>query len=143
MPRTTKQPARKSRNGTFGSGDERSGRSEIYVTRTIEQGPRVVSDTEDKSLIAVHRFVTEPAEVGVELGLTLNLDNYEFAKINVSVTMPCYKEEVDETFRYAQSWVKSRLQAEVNKLRETYPQKPSSIEVKALSKPNGETQHPF
>jgi hypothetical protein len=148
MPRTTKQPARKSRNGTFGSDGERSGRSEVYVTKTLEAGPRVVSETEDRSLIAVHRFITEPAMVGVSMGITLNLNHYEFARIDVSVTMPCYKEETDETYRYAQSWAKSRLQTEINKAREQHPPKLTSAEAVAqekavAQKPNGEVEHPF
>jgi hypothetical protein len=150
MPKTTKQPTRKSRNGTFGSAAERSGRSEVYVTRTLESGPRVVSETEDRSLIAVHRFITEPANVGVEAGITLNLGHFEFARLNVSVSMPCYKEEVDATYRYAQSWAKSRLQLEVTKIRDQYPMKSNSVEVASISeleksapKANGEVEHPF
>jgi hypothetical protein len=137
MPRAKKQQDRKSRNGTFGSEDEREERSEIFVTKSIEKGPRVVSETEDRSLLAVHRFVTEPAKVGLELGLTVNLDHFEFARINVRVSMPCYKEEIDDTYRYAQSWAKSRLQLEVNKVREQYPAKDTSGETAK------EVEHPF
>lgn len=149
MPRTKRTPARKSRNGTFGSGTERTGRSEVYVTRTLENGPRVLSEKEERNLIAVHRFVTEPARVGVEVGLTLNLHNYEFAKINVSVSIPCYKEEIDETYRYAQSWAKARLQTEVAKARQEGEDARASVEVAAVqpapARSNGTTavEHPF
>lgn len=68
--------------------------------------------------IAVHQFVTTPAEVRVELGLTLNLGNYESARLNVGVVVPCYKEETDAAFKYAKNWVSERVAAEVKDIRE-------------------------
>jgi hypothetical protein len=75
--------------------------------------PSVTEDT-----LAIHRFVTEPARVGVGLGLTLNLSNFEFARLDINVTVPCYKEETEDAFNWAKHWVSERLEAEVKSIRD-------------------------
>ena len=37
---------------------------------------------------------------------------YEFLRIDVSITVPCYKEEADAAFEYASNWAKSRISEE-------------------------------
>jgi len=85
--------------------------STIFVTRSIKrEGVEELSGDED--VIAVHEFRTEPARVMVDYSLTMNLGNYESAKIGVSMQVPCYTEEVDEAYAFAQSWVTARLEKE-------------------------------
>lgn len=59
--------------------------------------------------IAVHTFITQPAVVGVEAGLTINLGNYESARISVSISVPCYAEERDAAYNEACKWVEERI----------------------------------
>src|SRR4051812_42401043 len=82
------------------------------VTRQFFEGkePSSAPDTKNE-VITVHRFLTEPAKVSVSKGLTLNLGNYESARIDVSVVVPCYREELDWAYKYADGWVESRLNA--------------------------------
>jgi hypothetical protein len=86
--------------------------STVFVTRTIKAkgGTPIGGDTED--VIAVHKFETEPAKVTVEYALTVNLGNFESAKIGVSVSIPCYAEELEEAYEFAQSWAEERLTRE-------------------------------
>lgn len=63
--------------------------------------------------LAVHRFVTAPATVGVDLGLTINTGNFESARISVSVTVPCYREEVESAYEWAKNWVEEKVKTEV------------------------------
>lgn len=91
--------------------DRKVQNSTIFVTRSIKrQGVEETSGDED--VIAVHQFVAEPAHVTVDYHLTMNLGNYESARIGVSVQVPCYAEEIDEAYTFAQSWVASRLEKE-------------------------------
>lgn len=53
-----------------------------------------------------------PANVMVEYGLTLNLGNYESARLAVSVTVPCAVEEIDATHAAASQWVESKVMQE-------------------------------
>jgi len=86
--------------------------STVYVTRTIgsNKGPKTSSESED--IIAIHKFETEPAKVTVDYALTVNLGNFESAKIGVSVTVPCYSEEIDKAYEFAQGWAEERLSHE-------------------------------
>lgn len=63
--------------------------------------------------LTVHRFVTAPANVGVDLGLTVNTGNFESARITVSVSVPCYREEIDDAYRWAKEWAEERVKTEV------------------------------
>lgn len=76
-----------------------------------------VEQTQEESFL-VHRFVTTPAVVDVNMGLTVNLGNYESARISVSIKVPCYKEEADAAFVWARGWVSDRLSAEVKSIRD-------------------------
>jgi hypothetical protein len=94
--------------------------SSINVIRTIKSNKNnkqgkshidVKEDVADES-IAVHKFQTDPAEVSVSCALTINLGNFESAKITVSVSIPCYKEEIDDAYDFAQKWVENRIEQE-------------------------------
>ena len=50
-------------------------------------------------------------EVGFEASYTHNMTNYESARVNVSIKIPCLHVEVDEAFEYAKSWVDEKLNA--------------------------------
>jgi hypothetical protein len=89
--------------------EQRTENSMVFVTRTVgsKGGPTTSSESED--IIAVHKFVTDPAKVAVDYALTINLGNFESAKIGVSVTVPCYLEEMNEAYEFAQAWAEERL----------------------------------
>lgn len=74
---------------------------------------------EEEDLLDVKGFAHEPAEVYVEYGVTLNLQNFESARLTVGVRMPCYKEEVNDAYEYAAKWVEDRVQGEVASIRES------------------------
>lgn len=44
-------------------------------------------------------FVTSTANVGVSFGHSFEQDDGSWAKIQCSINIPCYKEEVEETFK--------------------------------------------
>ena len=50
---------------------------------------------ETRKVISVRRFATDPAFVRVNKGFTSNMGNYESLRIDVSITVPCYVEEID------------------------------------------------
>ncbi len=92
------------------------------VSRQYFEGKEPSSEMDTKNeQVKVSVFVTEPAKVSVSQGLTLNLGNYESARIEVSVSVPCYKEEVDDAYKYALNWVESRLSNEVVSVRKNKP----------------------
>ena len=91
----------------------------LTVTKSYKSGPNPtpVDDTTAET-IAVHKFETTPAVVGLEQGMTVNLGKYESAKITVSISLPCYKEEIEEAYTKAQEFVESRLGKEIKELKD-------------------------
>jgi hypothetical protein len=83
-----------------------------YVLKRKEGVPQV----EDQTLV-VHRFITEPTRIDARVGITLNLGNFEFARIDVGVVVPCYKEEMDDAFVWARDWATERLKSEIDSVR--------------------------
>ena len=51
----------------------------------------------------------EPARISVSLGLTLNLGDFESAKISVTCTLPCHVEELEDTFVAARNFAGKKL----------------------------------
>jgi len=97
---------------------EKVERSKIQVRSQVdgfdrELGKKIEGPvSEEEEVISVHRFETEPAKVTVDYGLTLNLGNYESARIGVAVSIPCYVEEVDRTYEKATDWAAKRIMQE-------------------------------
>lgn len=57
-------------------------------------------------------------EVGVEASYTHNLGNYQSARVQVSLRVPCLPKEIDDTFVYAHAWVDKKLTGMVEELQE-------------------------
>jgi len=62
----------------------------------------------------VHIFETEPAIVRVNAGVTKNLGNYESLRVDVAISIPCYKEMVGDTFDAIAEEVSDLLAEEVD-----------------------------
>jgi hypothetical protein len=61
----------------------------------------------------VHIFETEPAYVRVNGGTTKNLGNFESLRVDVSISVPCYVEDVESTFVAVADDVATKLEEEV------------------------------
>lgn len=90
----------------------------VTVSRQFKTSAGEQPLTSEDETLEVHEFVTEPARVGLEYGLTLNLGNYESARIAVSVSIPCYKEEMEGAYDAAARWVESKIAQEVQDIRQ-------------------------
>mgnify|MGYP000843960957 FL=1 len=63
---------------------------------TVTASRAGVPDEEKIKVIEVRSFVTDTANVRVSAGVTKNLTNYEFLRVDVSISAPCYVEEIEE-----------------------------------------------
>jgi len=92
--------------------------SQIFVTRTFKAGDAKENTvSSEPQVIQVHRFQTEPARAEIHLGLTLNLGNFESARVDVGVVIPCYREELEDAFAFGKAWAEKKLLAEVDDVR--------------------------
>lgn len=93
-----------------------SRRSTYVVIRTFTKDGKIVSESADHGTIAVHKFITQPAEVGLSFGGTINLGNFESARLDISLKIPVYREEVDEGYRFVFRFADERLNEELGKI---------------------------
>ena len=70
-----------------------------------------------EEIVAVNQFKGDVVRVRRGYGLTLNLGNYESAKLEVSIDMPCYPEDVDACDEWCRQWVEKRVIKEVSNVR--------------------------
>jgi hypothetical protein len=91
--------------------------------------------TEQDATIQVREFHTEPARVSIEKGLTLNLGNYESARVTVAVSVPCYLEELEAAYNFADGFVMKKLEEEREGIREMSKAKSNGSSSSSESNP--------
>lgn len=84
----------------------------IIVRSTAMPAPGTEEEVKE---IVVAQFQTEPAYVRINAGVTKNLGNYESFRCDVSITMPCYPEEVQEMTQKVSNEVARLLDEELQK----------------------------
>ena len=86
--------------------------------RVLGRGEKeTVSEKSDERLIKIGIFRTATAQVVQKKGLTINLGNFESARVDVGYVMPCYVEEVKEIEDLVNDMIEDRLQREVVEVR--------------------------
>lgn len=73
--------------------------------------------TAEDEVVEVRRFETTPAIVRRGFGLTLNQGNYESARIDVSVEVPCYLADIAKADKWAAAFCEERVRKEVAEAR--------------------------
>lgn len=98
---------------------------DVQMGELKTSGEFIVSKTsfgeEEESIeeIKVSSFLTAPAIISVKGGATINLGDYEFGRIDIMLTMPCYKEEVAEIFPRVQKFVDDRMAIEYKEMKKS------------------------
>lgn len=92
-------------------------RAQGVLTVTRPNYTTGLPDTE-QSRVAVPIFATDPAYVRVDGSMTINLGDYNSAKVSVSVSLPCLpvEEEIRRAYDFASSMVDSYLEEEQSKV---------------------------
>lgn len=81
----------------------------VRVTAKLPGG-----DVKEKAKeLEVEKFVTEPAYVRVGAGVTRSPVQFESIRIDVAITYPCYKEQVEEVFPRVAEMVNKYLDEEM------------------------------
>lgn len=89
-------------------------RGKIWVTRQYKKGTPEIGGQED---LEVQAFDVEPASVTAAYGLTLNTGNFNSARCDARVTLPCYAEEIDEAFMRAWEIAEFHVKEQTKKIR--------------------------
>lgn len=100
----------------------------------IERQYKVVKEDKEFATevlkLPVTRFVTTPAKVAVKYGVTLNMGNYESARVDVMVEVPCYKEDIDEVYQMIADYTEELVTEHIEQIK-----KGSSGEATEASEP--------
>lgn len=73
--------------------------------------------TAKEEIVLAHQFEGPVAHITRGYGLTLNLGNYESARFDVTLKLPCHVEDIDAADEFARAWVETRCEAEVAEVR--------------------------
>lgn len=57
--------------------------------------------------------------VQIGMGYTKNMGDYESARLDVALLIPCKKDEINEAHDYAKTWVEGKLTALIEELNES------------------------
>ena len=68
-------------------------------------------DKDEEQILAVHRFVTEPARIRLNYGLGPSAC-YQSVNLNVTVELPCYREDMEQGIAGAKDLVVQTVKAE-------------------------------
>ena len=71
----------------------------------------------NETQIEVRTFDAPHATVKTSYGLTLNLGNFESARVDAGVELPCYVEEISKAFQHAWELCQDEIQKQVKSLR--------------------------
>lgn len=77
-----------------------------------------VTVTAKDEVLEIKKFETTPAVVRRGYGLTMNLGNYESARIDVGIEVPCYIADIEKADEFARRFVDKRIKEEVRSVRE-------------------------
>lgn len=86
----------------------------VVVEKGKKDSMKVTMDTEE---------IVHPGIIGSQLtlevggGQTVNLGNYESARIDVRIRMPCSKDTLEETYEFATEWVGGKLESAIKEAK--------------------------
>ena len=83
----------------------------VVVTVERRKGKAITSQDQREEIIEMED--TGKASVGVGLGMTINLGNYQSAKVDVHVTLPSDPDSLEETYDKAAEFCKAHIKKEV------------------------------
>lgn len=83
----------------------------IATVETTHQGGATVSE---KMVVSGGVYDQPTCNIGYKAGITKNLGDYESLRIDVSLNMPCYPEEIDDVFEFQRNWVENKLNKSID-----------------------------
>lgn len=86
--------------------------------RFVRSDKTSYTSRDNQEEVEVRTFETQPAVVKRSYGMTINMGNYESARVEVGVEIPCYVEDVELADEWASKFCESKISEEVTGLRE-------------------------
>lgn len=77
--------------------------------------------------IEVHVFQSPHAFVGLKRGITINTGNWESVRLDFSLSIPCYPEEIGSAYKFAEKFLDEKMEEEVDAIRGVRPNTENKI----------------
>ena len=106
------QPRRRRRRNKA-DAEEHTAETKVNKTTEMVSGTRVVDGKSEEYELEVRKFVTEPAYVRASFGQTRKIEEFESVRVDVSVSLPCYAEEIEETLTQARELAMEACEDEI------------------------------
>ena len=91
--------------------------AKVSIVKETRNGKEVTSRDQDQyNLGEESLFEDPPCNVGVSMGFTYNLGDYNSSKMQVSLNVPCAHEEINDAYIFAKEWVEERVNYEYEEL---------------------------
>lgn len=65
----------------------------------------------------VKKMAKKECSLSMKLGLTLNLGNYQSARVDVGATVPTTEEDMDDKYDEMMTYISEKLNGEIEKIR--------------------------
>jgi hypothetical protein len=88
---------------------------------------RLKQTTGKQETLQVKLFATDTAQVEVALGKTINLGNYESARVEVRISVPCYVEEALVVYKETLDTVKRCIGEEIEAMEQATKDIPAEL----------------
>jgi hypothetical protein len=80
------------------------------ATSKKEDGEYVLHKTEAEEISKPQVFPEkEMLKITINCGKTINLGNYESARVDISITVPTTKDSLEDAYEFATSWVDNKM----------------------------------
>lgn len=95
---------------------------DIKTGETAVEGTIVVSRTwppeAREERIQIRPFKTDVVRIAVSKGRTINVGDYNSVRVDITISLPCYMEEIDQTFEYCSKLAEQYLVKECQPIEE-------------------------
>lgn len=96
----------------------------VVTKETKKTGQTVSTDTHNEEVetgdgpveVDSNGVTSAPCVVEVGMGFTKNMGDYESARLDVRIAIPCRHDEINDVYDTAKEWVEQRLQALVDEI---------------------------
>ena len=84
--------------------------------------PEVLFERREEFLLETRRFDpdTPPVQIGLTLGMTKNLGDYQSARMDIHVTASCLPHEMEEYFERIAAWIEKKIGQEIRDIDERF-----------------------
>lgn len=97
---------------------QKNANSKLTISKTKHKVPKPDEVTETTMGIQTFPEGIEPAYVMFKEGLTKNLGDFEYLRLDISVSMPCLPEDIEKTYLKCKTFVESTLKREIDELNQ-------------------------